>query len=65
MTETSPPRRLVTINEAADHAHCGRSTIKRRLADGTLTAYRLGRMVRVDLDQLDAAFVPSTSEQAS
>lgn len=59
MTATDTQRRLATIPEAA--AHVGRSltTIKRRLNDGTLTRYREsggGRMVRIDLDELEAAF---------
>lgn len=55
-------KRLVDLNEAAAYASCCRETIRRRIADGTLHGYRLGsRMLRVNLDEIDAAFtlVPS------
>lgn len=52
-------RRLVTLDEAGEHAGCSRYTIRRRVADGTLTGYRFGpRLIRVDLDELDALLRP-------
>lgn len=51
-------RRLATLAEAADYAACSPRTLRRRVADGTLPAYRLGRLLRVDLDELDAALRP-------
>lgn len=52
-------RRLVSTTEAADYIGCHPLTIRRRIADGTLTGYRMGpRMLRVDLDELDAALRP-------
>lgn len=62
---TPKRKRLVGLNEAAVYASCCRETIRRRIADGTLHGYRLGRrMLRVDLDEIDAAFtlVPSDHE---
>ena len=49
-------RRLASIADAADYAACSTKTIRRRIADGTLPAYRLGkRALRVDLNELDDA----------
>lgn len=52
-------RRLASINEAAKHAAVSIKTIRRRVADGTLTGYRMGpRLIRVDLNELDAVLRP-------
>ncbi|HEX2857072.1 MAG TPA: helix-turn-helix domain-containing protein [Propionibacteriaceae bacterium] len=59
-------RRLGTISEAAILARCSVRTIRRRIADGTLHGYRFGGMIRVDLDELDAAMRPiPTAARAS
>jgi excisionase family DNA binding protein len=51
-----PAKRLVDLGEAAAYAACCRETIRRRIADGTLHGYRLGkRLLRVDLNDIDAA----------
>lgn len=53
------PRRLASVAKAADYAACSPKTIRRRIADGTLTGYRMGpRLIRVDLDEVDAALRP-------
>jgi excisionase family DNA binding protein len=47
-------KRLASINGAA--AYCGLHprTIRRRIADGTLTGHRAGpRVIRVDLNEVD------------
>jgi excisionase family DNA binding protein len=57
-------RRLASIADAADYAACSGKTIRRRIADGTIRAYRLGkRSVRVDLDDGDGALreIPTAS----
>ncbi len=47
-------RRLALIAEAGYYAGTSARTIRRRIADGTLTGYRFGpRMIRVDMDELD------------
>lgn len=47
-------RHLVPIATAAQVAACNPRTIRRRIADGTLTGYRLGpRLLRVDLNEVD------------
>lgn len=53
MTHTS---RFVSVAEAARVYGCSPATIRRRIEDGTLTAYRLGsRTIRLDLEQAQAA----------
>ncbi len=55
----SQVRRLVPIQAAAEYAAVGPRTIRRRIADGSLTGYRLGaRILRVDLEELDALLRP-------
>lgn len=58
-SKTHTLRRLVTLEDAAEYAWVSPKTIRRRIADGTLTGYRLGpRLLRVDLNELDATFRP-------
>lgn len=55
----APTRRLATINQAAEYAACSTKTIRRRIASGDLTGYRMGqRLIRVDLTELDALLRP-------
>jgi len=52
-------RHLVSVAQAADYVGCATKTIRRRVSEGTLTAYRFGpRMLRVDLAELDALLRP-------
>jgi excisionase family DNA binding protein len=52
-------RRLATLDEAGEYAGCDPRTIRRRIADGSITGYRLGpRSIRVDLNELDAMLRP-------
>jgi excisionase family DNA binding protein len=52
-------RHLVNIGQAAEYAGVSKRTIRRRVADGSLPGYRLGnRIVRVDLNELDAMLRP-------
>jgi excisionase family DNA binding protein len=60
-------RRRVPIAEAAEYASVSVRTIRRRIADGSITGYRFGaRLIRVDLDELDAAMrtIPNGSAAA-
>lgn len=53
------PRTTETLAQAAARYGVHPKTIRRRVADGTITAYRIGpRLVRVDPDEVDAAFAP-------
>lgn len=62
LSTTKPPatrRRLGTIADAAEFARVNPKTIRRRIADGSLTGYRIGpRAIRVDLDELDGLLRP-------
>lgn len=58
-TFSSQPRRLVSIQQAAAECSVSSKTIRRRIADGSLTAYRLGpRVIRVDHAELTALLRP-------
>lgn len=61
-TPHRPVRRLETIQHAAEYAAVSPKTIRRRIADGSLTGYRMGaRLIRVDLNELDALLRPIPS----
>lgn len=54
-----PTHRFASIADAADYAACSGKTIRRRIADGTIPAYRFGkRSLRVDLADIDGALSP-------
>ena len=55
-------RRLARIDQAAEYAACSSKTIRRRISDGSLTGYRMGkRLIRVDLNELDDLLRPIPS----
>ena len=59
LTNGRESRHLVPISAAAQYAAVSEQTIRRRIADGSLTGYRLGtRLIRVDLDEVDAFLTP-------
>lgn len=52
-------RRWVSQQEAAEYLGVTDRTIRQMIADGRLTGYRSGaRLVRVDLNEVDAAMQP-------
>lgn len=52
-------RRYVKMAEAAEYLGVTDRTIRQMIADGRITGYRNGsRLVRVDLNELDAAMQP-------
>jgi len=52
-------RDLASLTDAADHARVSTRTLRRRISDGSLTGYRMGpRLIRVDLNELDALMRP-------
>ena len=52
-------KRLAPIAAAAEYADCSTKTVRRRIADGSLTGYRFGpKIIRVDLNELDACLRP-------
>jgi excisionase family DNA binding protein len=59
LSKNKSVRRLDSISNAADYAGVCTKTIRRWIASGHLSAYRVGpKLIRVDLDQLDAMFQP-------
>lgn len=49
-------RHYITIAEAAEYIQVTERTIRRLIADGELTGYRVGkssRLIRVDLNEID------------
>lgn len=67
MPKNRAPKRLSAIPAAADIYGVHPSTIRRYVSDGRITGYRFGpRMVRVDLDELDALLRPlATAERGA
>lgn len=50
-TSTLPAPSLISITQASERAGVSRDTIRRRIADGSLPAVRLGpRLIRLGLD---------------
>ena len=58
MTHPKTARRYASLADAARYVDCNERTLRRKIAAGALTGYRFGRLVRVDLDELDAAMRP-------
>ncbi len=60
MTHTVTQRhRWVSPEDAADYLGVHVKTIRRRIADGTLTGYRMGpRLIRVDLSEIERVLAP-------
>ncbi|MCF4121736.1 helix-turn-helix domain-containing protein [Antribacter sp. KLBMP9083] len=52
-----PGVRLVALSVAAQMFGVSVKTLRRRIADGTVRGYRVGRLVRVDLDEVREALV--------
>ena len=60
---SSPPApggRWIDVPEAVEYTSLSMQTLRRRIRDGTLTAYRVAgtRALRVNTADLDALFVP-------
>ena len=52
-------RRWVSQREAAEYLGVTDRTVRQMIADGRITGYRSGpRLVRVDLNEVDAAMKP-------
>ncbi|MGY4843246.1 helix-turn-helix domain-containing protein [Kocuria sp. KD4] len=50
-------RNLVSLAEAASRFGVSTKTLRRRISDGTIHGYKAGRLVRVDLDELDQRLI--------
>ena len=52
-------KNLVRISEATKRFPVSKNTIRRRISDGSLRAYRFGpRIIAVDLNEIEALFKP-------
>lgn len=59
MAKRTTPRRLAPLGAAADRLAVHPRTVRRMIANGQLTGYRVGdRMVRVDMDEVDQIAKP-------
>jgi len=52
---------FISVNQAASMMSVCPKTVRRRIADGDLTAHRLGRLLRISLDDY-RAYVSSQRE---
>lgn len=54
----------MTLTAAAEELSVSVKTLRRRIADGSVRAYRIGRLIRIDLAEVRAALlVPVSSSQ--
>ena len=59
-------RRWVAQDEAADYLGIDSTTLRRMVAKGQVTGYRIGpRLIRFDLEELDALMRPIPATKAS
>lgn len=59
LTPDNPARRgWGTLHQAAQYLNTSDQTVRRRIADGTLKAYRFGREIRIKWDDLDRLLSP-------
>lgn len=59
-------RRYVTINDAAEYLGVTERTIRKMIADRRLTGYRMSRrVIRLDLNEIDAAMRPMNGGDAA
>ncbi len=66
-TQQTAGRTFMTLNAAANRFDCSERTIRRMIANGELTGYRVGkRLVRVDAAEVDqlARVIPTVSTVA-
>lgn len=62
---TDETRRLASISAAADYADISTRTLRRYIAEGRITGYRVGpRLVKVDLADLDRIVRPIPTASA-
>ena len=48
----SPPTSLMSVREAAKYYNVSQQTVRRLIKAGKLKTYRVGRQLRIDLDDL-------------
>ena len=59
-SQATPTRRrhFVSLAAAAEQLDVSVKTLRRRVADGTLPAYRVGRLLKINPDDLDRIVRP-------
>ena len=58
-TKLTSPRRWASLTLGAEHIGVSDKTMRRMIAAGRITGYRVGpRLIRVDLNELDAMLRP-------
>ncbi|MCG2798680.1 MAG: helix-turn-helix domain-containing protein [Cellulomonas sp.] len=58
MRASSHPHKLVSLAVAAEAIDVHPRTIRRRIADGTIVGYRVGKLVKVDPADVEALVRP-------
>lgn len=63
MEGTTMSELFTDVDGAAQRYNVSTKTIRRRIADGTIPACRVGRLIRINIADLDAAFraIPSAA----
>jgi excisionase family DNA binding protein len=62
--QNRPTRRFASLPETAEYLGVSTKTVRRRVADGTFTAYRCGpRLTRLDLNEVDERLAPIPTMQ--
>lgn len=51
--------KVLTLEQAAEQWQVSKRTLRRRIAEGRLTAYRHGRAIRLKPEDVDALFTPT------
>jgi excisionase family DNA binding protein len=67
VSKSTPSRRLGRITLAAEYLGVSDKTVRRMIASGRLTGYRVGnRIIRVDLDEVEALLrrIPAAGDVA-
>jgi excisionase family DNA binding protein len=64
MPQTVQGRRYVSMAKAAEYADCSDKTLRRLISQGRITGYKLGRVLRIDLNELDEALKPIPTTKA-
>jgi excisionase family DNA binding protein len=59
------PRRLVSLTTAAEYADVSTKTMRRWIAESKVPGYRAGRLIKIDLNDVDAALRPMVSGGAA
>lgn len=62
--KASPPEQFTSIQAGAAAYGVHPDTLRRRVRDGSLPAYRNGRLIRIKVCDLDALFRPVRSDIA-